>query len=342
MMQGTSRLQWRCRGASPRSFRMRTFLGHAGRADLRRMGAVALRQRPPRVKRMQALHRGLERSQVPGPCCRSTWLPLAELKGKYRDAEAAPSCSSRRPARSPTNRRKWCEAEIFRLRARYSARYQDESGSNCCRRHLQSRGAQRATLWNLRSASCLAELWRDRGSIPTLRGAGSSHACSPRAQQTPFCWRRGLCWTSWCTEKHASLSGGSLGCSRRRRAIGLTALIPGGFKLPCRHLALRGGSPWRDPTLPLRHAASVAASRAPPLCPPVQMAAMEGSLFACSRSALGGIRSVRGRAFAVGDDAWGQGVSMPCPAPPETDVPARNSPPAGPASQDPDATARRG
>jgi predicted ATPase len=116
---------------------------------------------PAKIKRMQACIEELDAAKF--------WamLPfymasLAELKGKYGDPGGAAALLDRAAQLAADTDERWCEAEIFRLRARYCARDQDEA-VELLQSAIGIARAQHATLWELRSASCLAELWRDRG-----------------------------------------------------------------------------------------------------------------------------------------------------------------------------------
>jgi predicted ATPase len=98
---------------------------------------------------------------------------LAELKGRYGDHEGAATLLDRAARLTTDTDERWCEAEILRLQARHCVRDQDEA-LELLRRSIGIARSQHATLWELRSASCLAELWRDRG-----RHADASDVLTP-------------------------------------------------------------------------------------------------------------------------------------------------------------------
>jgi predicted ATPase len=55
----------------------------------------------------------------------------------------------------------WCEAEIIRLRARFGARDPDDA-ARLLQASLAKAQEQDAKLWELRTATSLAELWRNQ------------------------------------------------------------------------------------------------------------------------------------------------------------------------------------
>jgi predicted ATPase len=138
-----------------------TYLGTREGAIFEGWAQLHLKHVPVKLKRMQACIEELDAAKF--------WamLPfymasLAELKGKYGDPRGAAALLDRAAQLAADTDERWCEAEIFRLRARYCARDQDEA-VELLQSAIGIAKAQHATLWELRSASCLAELWRDRG-----------------------------------------------------------------------------------------------------------------------------------------------------------------------------------
>ena len=138
-----------------------TFLGTREGLIFEGWAQLHMRHVPATIKRMQACIEGLDAAKF--------WamLPfymasLAELKGKYGDPAGAAELLDRAAQLAADTDERWCEAEIFRLRALYCARDHDEA-VELLQSAIGIARAQRATLWELRSASCLAELWRDRG-----------------------------------------------------------------------------------------------------------------------------------------------------------------------------------
>jgi predicted ATPase len=141
--------------------RCETYLGTREGAIFECWAQLQQRHIPALLQRMQASVDELDSAKF--------WaiLPffmasLAELKGRYGDPAGAATLLDRAARLTTDTDERWCEAEILRLQARYGARDQNEA-LELLQRAIGVARSQRATLWELRSASCLAELWRDRG-----------------------------------------------------------------------------------------------------------------------------------------------------------------------------------
>jgi class 3 adenylate cyclase/tetratricopeptide (TPR) repeat protein len=152
--------------------RCETYLGTREGAIFECWAQLQQRHVPALLKRMQASVDELDNAKF--------WaiLPffmasLAELKGKYGDPVGVATLLDRASRLTTDTDERWCEAEILRLRARYCARDHDEA-LELLDRAIGIARSQRATLWELRSASCLAELWRARG-----RHADASDVLTP-------------------------------------------------------------------------------------------------------------------------------------------------------------------
>jgi class 3 adenylate cyclase len=83
---------------------------------------------------------------------------LAEIKGDNGDTEGAVALLDRAAKLVEFSREQWCEAEIIRLQARFSARDPDDA-TKLLQASLAKAREQRAKLWELRTATSLAELW---------------------------------------------------------------------------------------------------------------------------------------------------------------------------------------
>jgi class 3 adenylate cyclase len=83
---------------------------------------------------------------------------MAEVKGDYGDIEGAVVLLERAAKMVEFTGEQWCEAEIIRLRARFGARDPDDAAMLLQASLAQAR-QQGAKLWELRSATSLAELW---------------------------------------------------------------------------------------------------------------------------------------------------------------------------------------
>jgi hypothetical protein len=91
-----------------------------------------------------------------------------ELMGAHGDIAGAVTMINRAAELVGLTSERWCEAEVMRLQARYCARDADH-----CMSLLQASLAlareQKAKLWELRTATTLAELWRDQNRHPEAR-----------------------------------------------------------------------------------------------------------------------------------------------------------------------------
>jgi class 3 adenylate cyclase len=93
----------------------------------------------------------------------------AELRGQVGDRAGAAALLDRASVLVGDTGEEWCAAEITRLRALFSARSEDEK-LTLLQASLAMATSQGAMLWQLRTATSLAELWRDRGDD------GAAHA----------------------------------------------------------------------------------------------------------------------------------------------------------------------
>jgi hypothetical protein len=115
---------------------------------------------PVRFDRMQAFLQQLDRTNI--------WalLPFymasaAELSGRYGNVATAVALLERADELVNLTGGRWCEAEITRLRARFGTRNPDEAAT-LLRASLAQARQQGAKLWELRTATDLAGLLRDR------------------------------------------------------------------------------------------------------------------------------------------------------------------------------------
>jgi class 3 adenylate cyclase len=92
----------------------------------------------------------------------------AELRGQVGDLVGAAALLDRASKLVGDTGEQWCAAEITRLRALFSARNEDEKLA-FLQDSLAVATAQGAMLWQLRTATNLAELWRDRGDAGAAR-----------------------------------------------------------------------------------------------------------------------------------------------------------------------------
>jgi class 3 adenylate cyclase/energy-coupling factor transporter ATP-binding protein EcfA2 len=99
----------------------------------------------------------------------------AELRGQVGDRAGAAALLDRASELVGATGEEWCAAEITRLRALFSARNADEKLA-LLQASLATATSQGAKLWQLRTATNLAELWRDQGD------AGAAYALL-----TPIC-----------------------------------------------------------------------------------------------------------------------------------------------------------
>ncbi len=86
----------------------------------------------------------------------------AELRAEVGDRHGAAALADRAFQLIGNTGEQWCAAEVLRLRALFSARDTDEKLA-LLQASLAMATAQGATLWQLRTATSLAELWRDQG-----------------------------------------------------------------------------------------------------------------------------------------------------------------------------------
>jgi hypothetical protein len=93
---------------------------------------------------------------------------VAELIGEYGDVGTAVALLERAAELVSITGERWCEAEIMRLQARFSARDPAESVA-LLRASLAKAREQGAKLWELRTATSLAEFWRDQGDRTAAR-----------------------------------------------------------------------------------------------------------------------------------------------------------------------------
>lgn len=86
----------------------------------------------------------------------------AELSGRYGDVAVAAALLERAEELDNITGGRWCEAEIIRLKARFCARDSAEAAT-LLHASLAKAREQGAKLWELRTATQLAELLRDQG-----------------------------------------------------------------------------------------------------------------------------------------------------------------------------------
>jgi len=92
----------------------------------------------------------------------------AELSGQYGDKATAIALLERAAELVSTTGEQWYDAEIKRLQARFSARDPEEAIA-LLRASLAKAREQGAKLLELRTATSLAELWRDQGDHAAAR-----------------------------------------------------------------------------------------------------------------------------------------------------------------------------
>ncbi|MCS3763125.1 ATP-binding protein [Bradyrhizobium centrosematis] len=93
----------------------------------------------------------------------------AELRGQAGDSTSATALLSRASELVSVTGEQWCTSEILRLRALFCARNEIEKHA-LLEKSLATAVAQGAILWQLRTATNLAELWQDQGNV------GAAHA----------------------------------------------------------------------------------------------------------------------------------------------------------------------
>jgi class 3 adenylate cyclase len=86
---------------------------------------------------------------------------MAEIKGDHGDAEGAVTLLDRAAKLVESTAEQWCEAEILRLQARFGAGDPNDA-ARLLQASLAKAREQGAKLWELRTATSLAELWRDQ------------------------------------------------------------------------------------------------------------------------------------------------------------------------------------
>jgi class 3 adenylate cyclase len=86
---------------------------------------------------------------------------VAEIKGDHGDIDGAVALLDRAAKLVELTGEKWCEAEIMRLQARFST--QDSNGATkMLQASLAKAREQGAKFWELRTATSLADLWRNQ------------------------------------------------------------------------------------------------------------------------------------------------------------------------------------
>ena len=92
----------------------------------------------------------------------------AELSGQYGDVGTAVALLNRAAELVGITGERWCEPEIMRLQAQFSARDPGEAAT-LLRASLALAREQGAKLWELRTATSFAELRRAQGDRTTAR-----------------------------------------------------------------------------------------------------------------------------------------------------------------------------
>jgi class 3 adenylate cyclase len=87
---------------------------------------------------------------------------MAEIKGHHGDISGAVGLLDRAAKLVEFTGEQWCEAEIIRLQARFSARDPNHA-TKLLEASLAKAREQGAKLWELRTATSLADLWRKQG-----------------------------------------------------------------------------------------------------------------------------------------------------------------------------------
>jgi predicted ATPase len=87
----------------------------------------------------------------------------AELNGRYGDVATAAALLDRADELVRNTGGRWCEAEIMRLRARFCTR-NSEQAVTLLRASLATAKEQDAKLWELRTATDLADMLRGQGN----------------------------------------------------------------------------------------------------------------------------------------------------------------------------------
>jgi hypothetical protein len=87
----------------------------------------------------------------------------AEIMGMYGDPDGAIALINRAAGLVQSTGERWCEPEVIRLQAQFSAR-DAEHALRLLTTSLNLARQQRAKLWELRSATSLANLWLEQGN----------------------------------------------------------------------------------------------------------------------------------------------------------------------------------
>ena len=86
---------------------------------------------------------------------------IAEIKGDHGDIEGAAALLDRAAKLVEYTGEQWCEAEIIRLQARFSAQDSNDA-TKLLQASLAKAREQGAKFWELRTATSLADLWRNQ------------------------------------------------------------------------------------------------------------------------------------------------------------------------------------
>ena len=86
---------------------------------------------------------------------------VAEIKGDHGDIEGAVALLDRAAKLVELTGEKWCEAEIMRLQARFSTQDSNDA-TKLLQASLAKAREQGAKFWELRTATSLADLWRNQ------------------------------------------------------------------------------------------------------------------------------------------------------------------------------------
>jgi class 3 adenylate cyclase len=86
---------------------------------------------------------------------------IAEIKGDHGDIEGAAALLDRAARLVEYTGERWCEAEIIRLRARFSTQDSNDA-TKLLQASLAKAREQGAKFWELRTATSLADLWRNQ------------------------------------------------------------------------------------------------------------------------------------------------------------------------------------
>lgn len=109
----------------------------------------------------------------------------AEIMGMYGDPDSAVALLNRAAALVQSTGERWCEPEIIRLQAQFSAR-DAEHALRLLTTSLNLAREQQAKLWELRAATSLANLWLEQGNRQEGRDVlAPVHACFTEGLTTP-------------------------------------------------------------------------------------------------------------------------------------------------------------